>query len=117
MKPDLIFVIFILLPYFIYVWSYLDVRTKFVDLMRNMSGYYLEFPNRHSNGIQVVRCIQPDSSSLWKVSKDTLYVLTKTGEFIFEPLPSSRTDEFYKETRFQTFDEAVAAYRKLKNGK
>lgn len=38
-------------------------------------------------------------------------VLSKTGEWVFEPMPSSRDDAFYKQCRFDTFDEAKAALK------
>jgi len=37
--------------------------------------------------------------------------LSKTGDWDWRPIPSSRTDEWLAEHRFATFDEAVAAYR------
>jgi hypothetical protein len=36
-------------------------------------------------------------------------VLTVKGKWEFEPMPSSRTDAFYKRCRFKTFDAAVKA--------
>jgi hypothetical protein len=37
-------------------------------------------------------------------------VLNKSGEWEWEPQPSSRTDEFKKRTRFATTGEALNAY-------
>lgn len=36
-------------------------------------------------------------------------VLNKRGQWEHEPLPSSRTQAFYKRCRFDTFEEAVSA--------
>ena len=47
---------------------------------------------------------QMDGSRKW-VLKMHEWVLGKDGEFIWEPTPSSRTDEFIKNTRFDTPDE------------
>lgn len=47
---------------------------------------------------------QPDFTRLW-VLKMHEWVLGKDGKFHYEPLPSSRTDEFIKNTRFESPDE------------
>ena len=39
-------------------------------------------------------------------------VLAKDGELEYEPLPSSRTEEFIKRTRYDSIQEALAAARK-----
>ena len=38
--------------------------------------------------------------------------LSKKGEWVYEPLPSSRTESFYKRCRFDTFEAAESALRK-----
>lgn len=47
---------------------------------------------------------QIDSSRKW-VLKMQEWVLGKDGEFHYEPMPSSRTDEFIENTRFNSPDE------------
>lgn len=42
--------------------------------------------------------------------------LNKKGRWEWEPIPSSRTDDFYKRCRFPSFEEAVAAYEKSTAG-
>jgi hypothetical protein len=44
----------------------------------------------------------------WSVEKNGS-VLNKRGDWEHEPLPSSRTDEFFQATRFSALDEAIAA--------
>jgi hypothetical protein len=41
-------------------------------------------------------------------------VLNRGGEWEFEPMPSSRTDEFLARVRFDTLLDAVAAYNARK---
>lgn len=38
--------------------------------------------------------------------------LDKNGEWEYEPMPSSRTDEFYARCRFESLQDAVNAYNK-----
>jgi hypothetical protein len=40
--------------------------------------------------------------------------LSVGGKWAYEPIPSSRTDAFYKRFRFTTFERAVAAARKAR---
>ena len=40
-------------------------------------------------------------------------VLNKEGEWEWEPIPSSRTDEYLARTRFDTPSDALAAFRAL----
>jgi hypothetical protein len=53
---------------------------------------------------------QPDFIRLW-VLKMHEWVLGKDGKFHYEPLPSSRTDEFIKNTRFESPDEVQSRFR------
>lgn len=41
--------------------------------------------------------------------------LTKKGTWIYEPLPSARTESFFKKTRFD-FDEAMDMFKELVKG-
>mgnify|MGYP003532484357 CR=1 FL=1 len=47
---------------------------------------------------------QGDGTRKWILKMDG-YVMTHYGCFVWEPLPSSRSDEFIKMTRFNTADE------------
>lgn len=47
---------------------------------------------------------QIDGSKKW-VLKMHEWVLGKDGEFVYEPMPSSRTESFIKHTRFDSPDE------------
>ena len=48
---------------------------------------------------------QMDGNRLW-VLKMHEWVLGKDGKFHYEPMPSSRTDKFIKNTRFESPNEA-----------
>ena len=51
---------------------------------------------------------QMDGSVKW-VTKMEEWVLGKDGKYYYEPTPSSRTDEFIANTRFNTKEEALAS--------
>jgi len=60
---------------------------------------------------QVKKGIQPQVGIEWRgpdkwvIVMDNMYVLNKKGQFEYEPMPSSRTDDFLSRTRF-SFEEA-----------
>jgi hypothetical protein len=47
-----------------------------------------------------------------QLERSMCWVLGKDCEFHYEPLPSSRTDQFLKNTRFDSPDEALEFYQK-----
>lgn len=61
--------------------------------------------------VLVVRTQQMDGSYLWKVTDGSMECLNKAGEWEYEPLPSSRDDEFMARCRFNTAENAIAAAR------
>ncbi len=52
---------------------------------------------------------QRDGSRLWVVQMHE-WVLTKSGEWVYEPIPSSRTKSFIRRTRFANKEAAYKAY-------
>lgn len=54
--------------------------------------------------IVIERRLQIDDTEKW-VLKMHEWVLGKDGNFHYEPMPSSRTDEFIENTRFNSPDE------------
>lgn len=58
------------------------------------------------HGFRIEQRRQIHGGPLWVVS-DGSSVLNREGEWVYEPLPSSRTDDFIQATRF-TLDEARA---------
>jgi hypothetical protein len=63
-----------------------------------------------SSTVQLVACRQRDGSRLWAVRDASGSVLNKLGEWEYEPLPSSRDDEFLARCRYATPLEARDAY-------
>jgi len=59
------------------------------------------------NGVHVDCCIWPDGSEKWAIRSGEQLALGKDGEWIHEPQPSSRDDEFYAMYRFDSLEEAV----------
>lgn len=51
--------------------------------------------------------------SSWVV-KNCDEVLNKDGEWEYEPMPSSRTDDFLERTRFSNLEDARRAYEKYR---
>jgi len=43
----------------------------------------------------------------WAIRKSSLCLSKKTKEWEYEPMPSSRDDEYYEEFRFSSLEEAI----------
>ena len=55
----------------------------------------------YNRPIVIERRDQMDGSKLWALRMDN-WVLGKDKKFHYEPMPSNRTDEFIKNTRFES---------------
>lgn len=64
----------------------------------------------HKRMVRIEARDQMDDTRLWVVKMDE-WVLGKDKEWHWEPLPSSRTDEFIANTRFKSFQEAFYFWR------
>lgn len=53
--------------------------------------------------------IERRSDCTWAVV-DGNHVLDKSGSFVYEPLPSSRSEEFLEATRYNSAEEAYEAW-------
>lgn len=62
----------------------------------------------------IQRARQVDGADLWKVKRGDSHCLNKDGEWEYEPLPSSRDDDFLTRCRYSTADEAIDAALKAK---
>lgn len=63
-------------------------------------------------GIIVERCVQRDGSFLWAVRDWYRNCLSKSGEWDDEPFPSSRTDDWIAQHRFESAAEAIGHGRR-----
>lgn len=63
------------------------------------------------SGVTVDCCIQRDGSSKWAIRSGDSECLGKDGEWIHEPIPSSRDEEFYRMYRWDLMAEAIAFAR------
>jgi hypothetical protein len=54
----------------------------------------------------IIECFMKEGRSYWKVSNDVGAILSKDLYWFYEPLHSSRTEEFLASHRF-LFDEAI----------
>lgn len=59
--------------------------------------------------------IESRGPSAW-VIHDIAFVLNKQKEWVYESLPSSRTEEFIEQTRFKTPEEALEFLEKCLQG-
>lgn len=78
-----------------------------------VASYAIEDPATHIQ-ITVQRAIQVDGPDLWKVKRGDAHCLNRDGEWEYEPLPSSRDDDFLARCRYATADEAIDAALKAK---
>ena len=62
--------------------------------------------------VVLLRRRQIDGPDRWAVV-DKGCALDKDGDWVQEPIPSSRTDEYLETTRFTTHEEAVMAWQRL----
>ncbi len=60
------------------------------------------------------RAVQRDGSCKWVIRRSDM-CLTKEGDWIFEPTPSNRSDEFLYLARFDSVEEAIIAWERNKN--
>jgi hypothetical protein len=63
--------------------------------------------------IEIIRAKQRTGPDKWKAIHGG-YCLTKSGEWEWEPMPSSRTDDFIERCRFDSAQEAIDAARGAK---
>lgn len=66
-----------------------------------VNQYSVILKNEHE--LYVIFCYKKDNVDFWKI-KDGSFCLTKNLEWIKEPLPSERDDNFLNETRFTLAD-------------
>lgn len=56
---------------------------------------------------------QKDGTLKWVVEEIGTVMDKNTGKFEYEPMPSSRTDEFKERTRFDSAEEAHRTYKRF----
>lgn len=87
-----------------------------------ITGIYLVEPMRDEdckpgqrywpNGLKAAPVYQEDPEIiLWKIT-DSTSCLNKYGKWEYEPLPSSRTGDFYSRCRYETLEDALLAWDK-----
>ena len=82
------------------------------SLQRLVSTRYqfkTDFENHNISPVTFNRMRSPFyDGEKWAVRRNSS-CLNKEGEWEYEPIPSSRDDEFYARCRFDSLDEAIAA--------
>lgn len=73
-----------------------------------VDAYAFPTADLYADEIKIQRTRQIEGPALWKVM-DKGNCLNKSGEWEWEPMPSSRDDEFLARCRFDTADEAIRA--------
>ena len=82
----------------------------------NWSAYLIAHATKFDfkNDLSIEARAQKDGKHKWVLLHYTNNVYNKVdNDFEYEPLPSSRTAEFIRNTRFDTFISAYIAYRKV----
>ena len=82
--------------------------TRFQDLIART--YHL--PQFNGMDCTLDRVAQYNGPDRWAIRRGAC-CLNHDGNWEYEPLPSSRTDEFFARCRFATADEALAAWDRL----
>src|SRR5690606_33110033 len=83
-----------------------DANKRLSELVSMAEAYTItDDSKRRSHGYEHIE-VKHRGDDLWCVSNGTS-VLNKSGEWEWEPQPSSRTDKFISDTRF-SLDEAIA---------
>lgn len=82
-----------------------------VEPMRD--GQYIPGRPFYSNGVALQPVYQPDGDVLWAIRKPNQspgQCLNKKGEWEIEPMPSSRTNDFYRRCRFGSIEDAMRVW-------
>lgn len=61
-------------------------------------------------------CVKSKEKGKRWVIRNGRSCLNKEGEWVYEPMPSSRTNEFIESTRFDTLEAGLDFWGKYKNG-
>lgn len=61
--------------------------------------------------VYLKRAEQRDGSVKWKITEGRSSVMNKDGDFLVEPIPSSRDQNYLNMTRFEIKEEALRAYK------
>jgi hypothetical protein len=77
-----------------------------------IDAYYMPTTKPYGDEVKVQRSRQLDGSEKWAVRK-LGECLNKQGEWEWEPMPSSRDDEFIARCRFDSAQEAIDAARRV----
>lgn len=94
-----------------------SLRVNSFDLgpMVSVNNYLIpETNDKCYRRYSLIRTPQLEGEDKWKISDGSSVFSKRNKDFIYEPLPSSRTDKFIKDTRFDTIEEAVIAMQKYR---
>lgn len=85
------------------------------ELLEFVKEIYIVKPSRENPfSVSLVKMEKPDGTFSWKVSSSSNNALSKELKlFIIEPLPSSRTDEYLAECRFESIEEAIDCFKQF----
>lgn len=80
---------------------------------RTPNSYLLDFDTDRLQDVSAVatRYDENKKPSSWAIRRGGSVMSKIDGLFYYEPIQSSRTDDFFKEFRFVSFEEAEECYR------
>lgn len=74
----------------------------------HINGYIIPPDCKSSNRIQIARRTSQEGVERWAIINGNTCLSKAEQCFVFESMPSNRTDEFIDDTRFDSVDEAYA---------
>ena len=66
--------------------------------------------NPNKRNVEIIRMGQIKGPDKWAIKIDQNFALLKNGEIYWEPQPSSRSEEYLKQARYDTAEDAYSVY-------
>lgn len=79
-----------------------------------VKAYWLKKPDKFGSGAVTVEQVPGPCGYKWAIRRGGGECLANDGEWEIEPMPSGRDEEFMERCRFDTIEEAMCAYHKIR---
>jgi hypothetical protein len=84
-------------------------------ILNGIVDWHLKYPKEaHRHHIYVKRMLSGDPAKpiRWSIVDESECCLNKSGIWVYQGLPSTRLDDFYKENRYDSYADAIEYYQK-----